>query len=316
MTRQATPGPSIGIDLGATHIRAAIIDTAGTTTAAIHRKLPDDIPGRRLAATAIATELLRAHPNDRIESIGLAVAGTVTAGVLTWSANLCLDGINYQSELHAATGCPVVVINDARAAALAESQLGAGSGMTTGTVFVVTVGTGIGGGIVIDGQLRTGTGHGGEIGHIPLDPKGPPCRCGQRGCWERLSGGTALNAAAAREAAVNPRGATGRTVAGGQPGAAALAHAAATGDRRAQYIIHHHAHLFARGLDVLCAVIAPHLLVLGGGIIARPGAIRDAYLSAADTLHWHRGQTRTAMLDDNAGMIGAVLAARNSMPSL
>jgi glucokinase len=313
MTRQVTPGTSIGIDLGATHIRAAIVDTDGTMTAALRRKLPDDIAGRRLAATAVATELLRVHLDDRIESIGLAVAGTVAAGVLTWSANLGLDEIDYQAELHTATRRPVAVINDARAAALAESHLGAGADIKTGTVLVVTVGTGIGGGIVIDGQLRTGTGHGGEIGHIPLDPQGPPCRCGHRGCWEQISGGIALNTAATQEAAVNPRGATGRMTVDGQPGAATLAHAAADGDRRAQHIIHHHAHLFARGLDGLCAVIAPHLPVLGGGIIARSGPIRDAYLSAVTTLRWHRGNTRTAMLGDNAGMIGAALAARNSV---
>jgi hypothetical protein len=88
LSRHVTPGTGLGTDLGATHIRAAIVHTDGTTTAGVHRKLPDDIQGRRYIATAVATELLRAHPHDQIESIGLAVAGTVTGGVLTWSANL------------------------------------------------------------------------------------------------------------------------------------------------------------------------------------------------------------------------------------
>jgi glucokinase len=136
MTPPMPPSLSIGIDLGATHIRAAVIDTGGTTTAATHRKLPDDTSDRRRAATDIATELLRAHQQDQIESIGLAVAGTVTAGVLTWSANLGLDGINYQSELHTATRRPATVINDAHAAALAESHLGAGADIKTGTIRV------------------------------------------------------------------------------------------------------------------------------------------------------------------------------------
>lgn len=238
------------------------------------------------------------HPRWRIDAIGLAVAGTVSTGVLTWSANLGLDGVDFGSQLRAATGRPTTVLNDARAAALAEARVGAGVGAAT--VLMVTVGTGIGGGLVVDGRLYTGTEHAGEIGHILLDPQGPRCGCGHHGCWERLAGGVALDASGDELPLERPTRHTG---------AAALAAAATRGDPTAKDLLRRHATAFARGLDTLCAVLAPHMLILGGGIIARPGPVREAYLAAARTLRWHRGQTRPAMLGDDAGVRGAALAA-------
>jgi glucokinase len=194
------------------------------------------------------------HPHREVGAVGLAVAGTVADGVLIWSANLGLAGIDYRSELQEATGRPAAVINDARAAALAEAHRGAGVGAAT--MLMVTVGTGIGGGLVIDGRLLTGTGDAGEIGHLLIDPRGPRCRCGHRGCWEQLAGGLALDAAARQEAVAHPSGLIAAAAAEGQPSAASLAQAAMRSDRTANRIIRHHARLFGRGLDSLCAVLA------------------------------------------------------------
>jgi glucokinase len=306
MATPASQAATIGIDLGATHIRAAIVDAAGATIAATRVRLSPDPAIRRQAATGIAVGMLRDSPRYPVAAIGLAVAGTVADGVLTWSANLGLARIDYRSELQDACGLPAVVINDARAAAIAEAHRGAGVGAAT--MVMVTVGTGIGGALVIDGRLHAGTGSAGEIGHVLVDPRGPRCRCGNRGCWEQMAGGLALDAAARRHAAAHR--ADGAAPADGQPSAASLAEAAANGSKTAADIIGWHAGLFARGLDSLCAVLAPDRLILGGGIIARPGPIQDAYLSAARTLRWHAGDTRTAMLGDDAGVLGAAYAAR------
>jgi glucokinase len=270
VTGHLEPPAAIGIDLGATHIRAAIVDAAGIATATARRALPSDSRARRRAAADIATHLLMSHLRCEVGAVGLAVAGTVADGVLIWSADLGLAGIDYRSELQEATGRPAAVINDARAAALAEAHRGAGVGVGAGTMLMVTVGTGIGGGLVIDGRLLTGTGDAGEIGHLLIDPRGPRCRCGHRGCWEQLAGGLALDAAARQEAVAHPSGLIAAAAAEGQPSAASLAQAAMRSDRTANRIIHHHARLFGRGLDSLCAVLAPHLLILGGGVIARP----------------------------------------------
>jgi glucokinase len=164
---------------------------------------------------------------------------------------------------------------------------------------MVTVGTGLGGALVDAGRLRVGTGHAGEIGHLRLDADGPPCRCGNNGCWEQLAGGVALNRTGA--ALAKERGA----------GAEFLADAAEAGAPDAVAALRWHATQFARGLDSLCAVLAPHVLVLGGGLIARRGPVRDAYLAAATELRWHRGSTRTALLGDDAGVLGAALAANS-----
>jgi glucokinase len=99
----------------------------------------------------------------------------------------------------------------------------------------------------------------------------------------------------------------------GRPGAAALAEAAARGDQVAISVIRSHAELFARGLDGLCAVLAPQLLILGGGIIARSGPVATAYLAAASKLRWYQGETRTAALGDDARLIGAALAVQQEL---
>lgn len=285
---------TVGIDLGATHIRAGLLDTAGRLTRIVRHPLPPDPAARRRAPAQVLAQFADAG----VDSVGLAVAGTVTEGVLTWSANLGLADVDFAAEL---PGHRVTVLNDARAAALAEARLGAGAGAPS--VLMVTVGTGLGGALVHDGRLHVGTGHAGEIGHLRLDADGPPCRCGNRGCWEQLAGGVALNRTGA---ALTPRSCTGESV-----GAALLAAAAAAGEPAAVAALRRHAEHFARGLDSLCAVLAPHVLVLGGGLIARRGPIRDAYLAAADGLRWQDGRTRTAVLGDDAGVLGAALAANS-----
>ena len=128
-------------------------------------------------------------------AVGLAVAGTVRAGALTWSAHLGLADVRFAELVTAATALPTVVVNDARAAGFAEAMLGEAHGR--GVTLYVSVGTGIGGAIVVDRRLLTGSGHAGEIGHIGVDPDGPPCACGRRGCWEQLAGGGALDRVAA-----------------------------------------------------------------------------------------------------------------------
>ncbi|NIH79114.1 ROK family protein [Amycolatopsis viridis] len=278
---------TLGVDLGATHLRAGLVDRAGRLSGVTRQALPPD-PTARLDALR---SVVAAHPE--VSAVGLAVAGTVRDGVLTWSANLGLSGVDFAAEL----GRPVTVLNDARAAGLAEARLGAGTGAAT--VLLVTVGTGLGGAVVTGGRLLEGAGHAGEVGHLVLEAGGPPCRCGNSGCWEQLAGGVALNRTGA---ALGPAG-------DGTPGAARLAAAVVAGQPRAVAALEQHARQFARGLDSLCAVLAPHTVVLGGGLIARSGPIRDAYLAAARTLRWHTGAVLPAQLGDDAGVLGAALAA-------
>ncbi len=281
----------LGIDLGGTHVRWAVVDRTGGVLSTRSRVLPPDP-----AARATVPEELAAAHRGRVAGIGLAVAGTVTDGVLTWSANLGLHDVDFAGRLTASGGVPAVVLNDARAAGYAEARVGAGAGAAS--VLAVTVGTGIGGAIIIDERLIAGTGDAGEIGHLVIDPAGPPCGCGRRGCWETFVGGRALARAAAERYPDAP-----------DPLARLIALAEA-GDPTAGAVVDGAATRFALGLDNLCAVLAPAVIVLGGGVMARDGLIARRYRAAAGTLRWGaRSAIRDSRLGDTAGQIGAALAA-------
>jgi glucokinase len=156
---------TVGIDLGATHIRAGLLDPSGRLTRTVRHQLPPDPAARRRAPA----QVLAQYADAGVDAVGLAVAGTVSEGVLTWSANLGLADVDFAAEL---PGHRVTVLNDARAAALAEARLGAGAGAPT--VLMVTVGTGLGGAIVSDGRLQVGTGTPGRSGTSGSMPTGRP----------------------------------------------------------------------------------------------------------------------------------------------
>jgi glucokinase len=287
---------AVGIDYGGTHLRAALVDASGHITRRRRRGVPPSTAARISAPAEACLELA-----TDAAAVGLAVAGTVRAGVLTWSAHLGLTDVRFAELVTAATALPTVVVNDARAAGFAEAMLGEAHGR--GVTLYVSVGTGIGGAIVVDRRLLTGSGHAGEIGHIGVDPDGPPCACGRRGCWEQLAGGGALDRVAAT------------VLAGQQPGgsrAPSARHviaAANLGDDAARDAIRRAARAFAAGLDSVCAVLSPDRVVLGGGIITRGGTLAEHYLRAASQLRWSHGPLTTAALGDDAGTIGAALLA-------
>jgi glucokinase len=194
------------------------------------------------------------------------------------------------------------VVNDARAAGLAEALVGAGRGAST--VLSVTVGTGIGGALVADGSLIVGTGFAGEVGHMMMNPSGPPCTCGRNGCWERYVGGRAL---AARAEAIYPQHP--------EPLEQLLADATDSSSRAA-IVIREAADTFMHGLDNLHAIFAPAIVVLGGGIMARNGLVAREYREAAERTRWgDRAVVRDSQLGDSAGIIGAALASSTTEPT-
>ncbi len=216
-------------------------------------------------------------------AIGLAVAGVVENRVVHDSVNLGLAGVEYGSLLDT-LGVPAVVVNDAVAAGTAEAQHldPTGAGLT----LFLSIGTGIGGALLQRGEPVRGRRRAvGEVGHMVIDPKGPRCGCGRAGCWETLCSGKALAAAAAP-------GTIDELVARGDPAWIRAVE------------------MFALGLDNLCIALAPDLIILGGGVMARRGPVAAAYLAATRTLRWGRGiDVTTAVLGDDAGAIGAAQLA-------
>jgi len=212
-------------------------------------------------------------------------------------------------------GRAVLVENDANVAALAEHRLGAARGYAH--VVMVTLGTGIGGGIVVDGRVLAGSaGFAGEIGHMVVDPAGPACPCGRRGCWERFASGAGLGELA-REAAMAGR--LGAVVAlTGDPESVRgedVSAAAAAGDPEARRVIEEVGWWVGFGLANLAAVLDPECFVLGGGV-AQAGdvlieAARATFSSLVEGggLRPHAAVVRAAF-GERAGAVGAALAAR------
>lgn len=276
---------AVGVDVGGTKVAAALVDRAGTVLASARRPTSHDAssPPGRATAEVIAT-LLDELVGERTDvPVGIGLPGMMTReGVLAFAPNLpSANGGDFAALLQAARpGLAVTCANDADCAALAEHRWGAAVGVDN--FIMVTLGTGIGGGIVLDGELvRGANGFAGEIGHMVLDPRGPQCPCGARGCWERFASGAGI-ARLTREAALAGRLPDLVAAAGGDPRAVRgedVTAAAANGSAEALAVIHEVAWWLARGVANLTAVLDVAMVVLGGGL----GTAADLLIPPART---------------------------------
>jgi glucokinase len=265
---------AIGIDVGGSKCLGVVLDEHGHVVVEERRPTPRG-EGSLPQLIDVLAELVAAL--GPYEHLGVGVPGLVTRdGVLGAAPNL--DGVaHYDVAGHLADrlGHRVAVDNDATCAVLAEWMHGVGRGATD--LVLVTLGTGIGGGLVLGGQLQRGAnGFAGEYGHMVVDPDGPPCPCGRRGCWERYASGSGL-ARLAREAAVGRRVDRVLELADGDSEAVRgemVQQAAREGDTDALAVIDDFSRWVALGLVNLTNALDPEMFVLGGGLAA--GA--DLYL--------------------------------------
>jgi glucokinase len=271
----------VGIDVGGTKAQGVSIDAEGAVVAAANRPTPrgDDSLGDLIdTLVELAVELADELPDEPEPdgsapadgfTLGIGVPGLVTrAGVLRAAPNL--DGVadfEVARLLSDRLGRPVEVDNDATCATVAEWQLGAARGVDN--LILVTLGTGIGGGLVANGAVQRGmNGFAGEFGHMVVDPDGPRCPCGRRGCWERYASGSGL-AMLAREAATGRRLHDVVRRAGGDPQSVRGEHvqdAAREGDPEALAVIDDFGRWVALGLSNLTNAFDPEMFVLGGGL--------------------------------------------------
>jgi len=213
-------------------------------------------------------------------------------------------------------GLAVVIDNDATCAAVGEWVYGAAAGATD--AVVVTLGTGIGGGLVVNNRVARGAlGFAGEIGHMVVDPSGPSCPCGKRGCWERFASGSGLGRLA-REAAHAGRLDEVLRLAGGDPEAVRgedVTAAAAAGDAAARAVLEELGWWLALGLANLANILDPSVFVLGGGMVDAVDLVIEPVRTAFDNLVEGRAgrpevMIRLASLGERAGAVGAALLAR------
>ena len=258
------PGPAIGIDVGGTKTAALLVDRAGTVLAREVRPTPADDQALTLE-TMIA--VARAVATSDVVGVGIAAAGMVDrGGVMRFAPNLAWRDAPLAPYVRDALGLDAVADNDVNAAAWGEYRHGAGEG--SGNLLMVSVGTGIGGGIVLDGRLYRGAnGFAAEIGHIVVEPDGPRCGCGNRGCWEQVASGTAVARAGRLAAARHPHsvlselaGGDARTITG-----ATVTEAARGGDTVSRGIFADVGFRLGTGIAGLVNVLDPELVIVGGG---------------------------------------------------
>jgi glucokinase len=315
-------GLTIGVDVGGTKIAAGVVDDDGKIVEMVKRPTPAADPSGTIEAISDAIKELLGR--NEVAAVGIGAAGFVdeSRSEVLFAANLSWRNEPVARQVEERTGLPVVIENDANAAAWAESRLGAGRGHND--VVMITIGTGIGAGIVLNGALCRGRwGMAGEPGHYRVVPDGRLCGCGNRGCWEQYASGSAL-VAEAREYARRSPGAAVRLLqlAGGAPEGITgpeVTTAAREGDAGALRCFEIVGHWLGAGLADLAAILDPGCFVLGGGVSDAGDLLLEEVRTAFDsglTGRQHRPHATIVMaeLGPDAGLIGAADLARRRNP--
>lgn len=311
-------GLTIGVDVGGTKIAGGVVDEQGAVVAEHRVESPaTDVEAIEDAIVEVVAELAARHD---VDAVGIGAAGYVDAARATvlFAPNLAWRDLDLKGEIEERVDVPVVVENDANAAAWGEFRFGAGEDVDD--LLMLTIGTGVGGGIVVDGRLRRGAfGIGGEVGHIRMVPGGVLCGCGNRGCLEAYGSGTALVRGARTEAAGGSLLAK-RLLdrAGGDPAditGPMITELAEDGDSFCLEQLATLGRWIGEGIASLSAVLDPAVTVIGGGVGSAGalllGPIRAAYAETITGRGYRPMQEiRPAQLGNRAGIIGAADLAR------
>jgi glucokinase len=256
----------IAIDLGGTKLLAGAVDEEGVV---VKRTVHPTAVTSQEELLAELEGAIEGMLQDGVAALGVGIPSTIDQrhGLAVASVNIPLAGLNLREHLSTRFGLPAAIENDANAAALAEHRIGAGKG--TRHMVMLTLGTGIGGGLILDGRLYRGSiGAAGELGHITIDYDGPPCQghCPGFGHLETLASGTAADKLARESAAAHPDGDLGRAAAAGRVVDARLAvDLAAAGPGDARDVLDRIGFYLGVGISSLVNVFNPELVVLGGG---------------------------------------------------
>ncbi len=309
---------TIGVDLGGTKMLVGVL--SGTDSLYEQREASKGQTEDELVELLVREieEAREARPN--VEAIGLGIPATIDhdRGVAVSAVNLPLSDLPIRDIVNERTGLPVFVDNDGNVAALAEYLYGVARGKPD--IVMLTVGTGIGGGLILRGEIYRGsTGAGAELGHTVIQVDGPPCQgnCPNHGCVEALASGTALGREGRAAAESSPDSVLGKMLADGEEvDGKAVTEAALAGDKIAIGVFD----LIGSRLGVACASFAnifqPHAIVVGGGVIAAGDLLleparREVRERALDPMN--KTPILEATLGNDAGMIGAAALARTEL---
>jgi glucokinase len=318
----------IGVDLGGSKILSAVVDAHGKILASDYRPTQAEeginaVVNNILKSARAATEKSQI-PLAQIAAIGLGAPGISNpeTGIIYRSPNLPdWHHVPLRDIVATSLKKKVFLINDANAAALGEMEYGAAKGCRN--FIYITISTGIGGGIIIDGELYTGaTGMAGEVGHIVVEPDGIPCNCGGIGCWELYASGSAI-ARRAREKIQQGRKTRLLKIAGGdldKIDALLIEKAAGQGDTLARKLVAETARYLGIGLGSLINIFNPELIVFGGGLSKMGDALLEPAIREAGRRSYQDAYKAVKFalteLGDNSGVLGAAVYARNELKKL
>ena len=318
--RLGRKGLAIGIDIGGTKVAAGVVDSEGRILSEARRSTPGNDPR---AVERVILELVEELGRDhRIWSVGIGAAGwmDLDGGTVLFSPHLAWRNEPLRDNLQRLLRRPVLLANDADAAAWAEWRFGAGRGEDR--LVCITLGTGIGGAMVMDGRVERGRfGVAGEFGHQIIMPGGHRCECGNRGCWEQYASGNALG----REARIlarnnSPMAQDLLAAVGGQAGkitGAVVTELALAGDAASRELIDEVGEWLGLGLANLAAALDPGLFVIGGGLCSAGDLLVEPARKAFARNLTGRGfrpaaGISLAALGPKAGLIGAADLSRVS----
>ncbi|MBO9520757.1 MAG: ROK family glucokinase [Nocardioidaceae bacterium] len=312
---------TIGVDIGGTKIAAGVVDEEGKVVADARRESPAQHPDA--IADSIAEMVAELRAGHEVAAVGLAAAGFVDlAGEeIMFAPNLAWRDEPLRRLVADRIDLPTAMDNDANAAAWAEYRFGAGQGART--LLLAAIGTGIGGGLVVAGDVfRGGFGAAAEFGHMRVVPNGRLCACGLHGCWEAYGSGTGLTARARELAQQDPASAAVMLeLAGGDPHdilGPMVSEAADRGDAAAKQSFAELAHWIGEGLASLGSILDPDVILIGGGVSESEeldlGVIVSSFRAAESGIAYRPvPDIKLAELGNQAGLIGAADLAREAL---
>lgn len=309
----------IGIDVGGTNLKAGLVDETGNILATERIALRfrnAEAFANDLADLATAVLEKSGQSTSDVEYVGVGIPGAVKNGDILYTCNIPLRNVPLAALFQRKLDMPLLLENDANCAAVGEWLFGAGQGVKN--VTVITLGTGVGGGFILDGKLYAGGGMAGEIGHMVIEKNGTPCSCGRRGCWETYASATGLIRMTQEAMKAHPESALHAFAAknGGVEGKTAFETAAETGDETAIRLCRRYVEYLAAGVTNLVNILQPEVVAIGGGVAGAP----DRFLLnplrkivEAECYPRHSGclpRIQRAELGNDAGIIGAALLKR------
>ncbi len=308
----------IGIDVGGTNLKAGLVDKSGQVVSVFRKPL--DFQGAEPFAETLATLASQVIQDagistSDVEYVGIGIPGAVRGGDILYTANIPMRDVPLEKLFRKHLDLPVLLANDADCAAAGEYLFGAGRG--TENFMILTLGTGIGGGFILNNKLYAGMGCAGEVGHMMIVPNGVPCNCGRHGCWESYASATGLIRLAQEAMEQHPESLLHELAKkNGCVEGKTVFQAAQNDDATALTVCHDYVNYLAAGVTNLVNILHPEVVAIGGGIAAAPDELLLNPLQESVNANCYGrslglySKITHAEMGNDAGIIGAALIKR------